>query len=240
LAAGQGKRMKSNLPKVMHQVCGKPMLLYVLEACSAVGAERTVVVLGHGADQVRPHLPEGCRVAIQQTQLGTGHALLAAADELLPGFVLVVPGDTPLVTGEALHDLADEHLASGAAATVLTMDLEDPTGYGRIVRDEAGGVVRIVEHRDASADELRLVEVNTGMYVLPVPVALDVLRGVGTDNDQGEIYLTDVIAGLLARGNQVAAVKVSDPSLVLGVNSLVELAQAEEIMCARTNTRRTQ
>lgn len=225
--------MKSDLPKVLHRVCGRPMLLHVLAAAEVVKAQRTVVVLGHGAEQVLPYLPPGCVVAIQERQRGTGDAVLAAEKELLPGDVLVVPGDTPLVTGEVLQHLVQKHRDSGAAATVLTMILDDPSGYGRIVRDSSGAVARIVEHRDATKDERAIREVNTGMFVLPVPLALEILKTVGTDNDQGELYLTDVIAGLITRGQRVAAAVVADPELVLGVNSPVELAEAERILGER-------
>jgi bifunctional UDP-N-acetylglucosamine pyrophosphorylase/glucosamine-1-phosphate N-acetyltransferase len=233
LAAGQGKRMKSTLPKVLHPVCGRPMLLHVLDAARAVQAERTVVVLGHGQGEVRRQVPADVVVAIQEEQLGTGHAVLAAAAEVLPGPALVLPGDTPLVTGEALRALVDAHSRAQVAATVLTMDLDDPTGYGRIVRDSHGSLLRIVEHRDANPEESAVHEVNTSMYVLPFPQALEILRETSGDNDQGEIYLTDVIAGLRAIGEKVAAFKVADPSLVLGVNSQEELAEAERLMCLR-------
>ena len=234
LAAGQGKRMHSPLPKVLHAVCGRPMLLWVLDAARAVDPERMVVVLGHGSEEVVPHLPAGCVVAIQERQLGTGHAVLAAADQLLLGPMLVLPGDTPLVTGDALCALVRDHVESGAVATLLSMDLDDPTGYGRVVRGADGDVLRIVEHRDAGPEELTIHEVNSGMYVLPVPETLDVLAQVGSDNDQQEMYLTDVVAGLRARGERVCASKVADPSLVLGVNSPEELAQVEALMARRT------
>jgi len=233
LAAGQGKRMRSRLPKVLHMVCGRPMLLHVLDAARAVGAERTVAVLGHGHEQVLPLLPKDCLVTLQERQLGTGHAVLAAAEQILPGPMLVLPGDTPLVTGEVLRALVADHERSGAAATVLTMELDDPTGYGRVIRGTDGSVLRIVEHRDATPEELAVCEVNSGMYVLPGALVRYRLAGVRGDNDQQEIYLTDVIAGLRARGEKVAASKVSDPSLVLGVNSQEELAQAEAIMTRR-------
>ena len=233
LAAGQGKRMKSELPKVLHPVCGRPMLLHVLAAAQAVDVGLTVVVLGHGHTLVEPHLPAGCRVALQEQQLGTGHAVLAAAEQILPGPFLVLAGDTPLITGELLSALVDHHRHSRAVATVLTMDLVDPTGYGRVVRDAAGDVVKIVEHRDATPAEREIHEVNSGMYVLPAPLALDILREVGTDNDQGEIYLTDAISGLRSRGERVAVCKTEDASLVLGVNSPEELALAESIMAQR-------
>jgi bifunctional UDP-N-acetylglucosamine pyrophosphorylase/glucosamine-1-phosphate N-acetyltransferase len=209
------------------------MLLHVLDAARAVEPERMVVVLGHGHENVLPYLPPGCVVALQERQLGTGHAVLAAAAELLPGDMLVLPGDTPLVTGEALCSLVNDHTSSGAAATVLTMELDDPTGYGRVVRDDDGSVLRIVEHRDASESERAIREVNSAMYVLPVAESLEVLRGVGADNDQQEIYLTDVIAGLRERGRKVAASKITDPWLVQGVNTKEELAQMEAVMTQR-------
>ncbi len=230
LAAGQGKRMHSDMPKVAHRICGRPMLLHVLDAARAVEPARIVVVLGHGYEQVVPFLPPDCVVALQDRQLGTGHAVLAAAEKVLPGAMLVLPGDTPLVTGDALSALVRDHVESGAAATVLTMDLDDPTGYGRIVRGAGGSLLRIVEQRDASDEERALVEVNSGMYVLPSAESLEVLRGVGSDNDQNEIYLTDVIAGLRERGRTVAASKVADPTLVLGVNTPEQLADAEALM----------
>jgi bifunctional UDP-N-acetylglucosamine pyrophosphorylase/glucosamine-1-phosphate N-acetyltransferase len=234
LAAGQGKRMKSDLPKVLHPVCGRPMLLHVLAAVAEVEAGRTVVVLGHGHALVEPILPPGCVVALQRQQNGTGHAVLCAADLILPGPFVVLAGDTPLIAGTLLRAFVDHHRASGAVATVLTMDLPDPTGYGRVVRDEGGDLLRIVEHRDATDEERRLNEVNSGIYVLPAPLALDILAGVGSDNAQGEIYLTDVISGLRARGERVAAYKVENASRVLGVNSKEELALAERLMGEET------
>jgi bifunctional UDP-N-acetylglucosamine pyrophosphorylase / glucosamine-1-phosphate N-acetyltransferase len=214
------------------------MLLHVLGAADDISAGRVVVVLGHGHAQVEPLLPQECLVALQEQQLGTGHAVLAAAGQILPGLFLVLAGDTPLITGQLLRALVDHHRRSGACATVLTMDLPDPTGYGRVVRDESGDVVKIVEHRDATPAELEIHEVNSGMYVLPAPLTLDILREVGSDNDQGEIYLTDVIAGLRRRGERVAACKTEDASLVLGVNSREELALAEEIMTNRHRAQR--
>jgi len=233
LAAGQGKRMKSDLPKVLHPVCGRSMLLHVLEAARAVEAERIVVVLGHGHEQVLPLLPTEAVVALQERQLGTGHAVLAAADQILEGPMLVMPGDTPLITGDALRALTREHSETQAAGTVLTMELEDPTGYGRVIRDGDGLLSRIVEHRDASPEELSVREVNSSMYVLPSRETLEILAKAGSDNDQNEVYLTDVIAGLRARGMKVAAAKIDDPTLVLGVNSQEELSEAERLMTLR-------
>ena len=152
---------------------------------------------------------------------------------------MVLPGDTPLVTGETLLSLVRDHEASGATATVLTAMLDDPSGYGRVIRAADGSVSRIVEHRDANPEELAVREINSGMYVLPVPLALEILERVGADNDQGEIYLTDVIAGLRERGEPVSASIVADPSLVMGVNSREELAEAETLMEAAIRTWRS-
>ena len=170
-----------------------------------------------------------------------GDALLAAtaaigepaADGVTGDAILVVPGDTPLITGEVLLGLVEAHVASGVDATILTMILPDPTGYGRVLRDPDGLVTRIVEQRDASPVELAVREVNTGMYVLPAGRALEILRGLGTDNAQGELYLTDVVAGLRAQGARVGAHVTQDPSVTLGVNSRVELAEVQGIMRAR-------
>lgn len=233
LAAGLGTRMRSSSPKVLHPVCGVPIVSHVLNAAAEVAAGRTVVVLGNGSERVRTILPAQCRVAIQKEQKGTGHALLAAAGELAPGKVMVLAGDTPLLRGQVLRELALEHEASGADATVLTTRLPDPTGYGRVIRDRAGTVARIVEHGDASAEELVVDEVNSGVYVLPGRPALDILQGVGQMNTQGEIYLTDVVEGLAQRGFTVGAFQAADPEDVLGVNTRVELAQAEAIMKER-------
>ncbi len=230
LAAGLGTRMKSDLPKVLHKVCGLPLVRHVLRAAAPLGAGKTVVVLGHGHERVRPLLPVGCAVALQETQRGTGHALLSAASELPDGSILVVPGDTPLLTAEALRALVEGHRVSGAVATVLTMRLEDPTGYGRVLRDDEGRVMKIVEHRDAGPDQLSVNEVNSGMYVLPARQALAILQRVGTANAQGEVYLTDVIEHLVEEGAPVAAVVADDAASLLGVNTRAELAQAEIIM----------
>jgi bifunctional UDP-N-acetylglucosamine pyrophosphorylase/glucosamine-1-phosphate N-acetyltransferase len=209
------------------------MLLYVLDAARALEADRLVVVLGHEHARVEPHVPEDCIVVLQEQPLGTGHAVLAAAEQILPGSFVVLVGDAPLITGEMLRQLAVYHSRSGAAATVLTVDLPDPNGYGRVVRDATGQVQKIVEHGDATPAELAIHEVNSGMYVLTAPLALDVLRRVGSGNAQGEIYLTDVIAGLRARGEAVAAFKAADASVVLGVNSRVDLALASRLMARR-------
>lgn len=225
--------MRSATPKVLHQICGLPILSYVLAAAASLEPKRLVVVLGHGQEQVRAILPQGCLVALQGEQRGTGHALLAAAEYVGEDDLIVVAGDTPLITGEALTEMVTAHREGGTEATVMTVELGDPTGYGRVVRDEFGFVARIVEQRDASDQERALREVNAGMYVLPGREAVAILGGVGAANDQGEVYLTDVVEGLVARGARVAALPASDPLVALGVNSRVELAQAQAVMRER-------
>lgn len=171
LAAGKGTRMKSDLPKVMHKVCGRPMIEYVLDAVRGAGAEEIVVVAGFGGDLVARTVRDRAQVVYQHQQLGTAHALLQAAPLLagFPGTILVACGDTPLVTAGTLARLAAAHAAAGARATVLTACLEDPTGYGRVIRDKGGRVQKIVEQRDATPGELAVREVNTGIYCFPRP-----------------------------------------------------------------------
>ncbi len=226
--------MRSALPKVLHPVGGTPMLLHVLRAAQAVAAQRVVVVLGHGHEQVEPILPPGVQVALQERQLGTGHALLCAARHILPGPLLVLCGDTPLLKGETLLALVETHRRAKAEATLLTMELADPAGYGRVLRAADGSVAAVVEHRDAGPRERAVREVNSGVYVLTAPLALDLLRMVGTDNEQGEVYLTDVIALLRERGHRIAAYQAADPDELRGVNSPEELIEAEKLWLART------
>jgi len=231
LAAGLGTRMKSDVPKVLHEVCGRPMLAYVLDAARTLGPERLVVVTGAEHEAVAEMLPEGCERAVQRERLGSGDALRAGMEPLaaFSGDVLVLVGDAPLADGEVLAAIMAAHRESGAAATVTTVELDDPARYGRIIRDEQGGVVRIVEARDASAEELAVREINVGFYVFDADDARRLLPRLRTDNVQGELYLTDLIELLLADGRRVAACRLPDPEAALAVNSRVELAAVEAI-----------
>ncbi|MHB8867313.1 MAG: bifunctional UDP-N-acetylglucosamine diphosphorylase/glucosamine-1-phosphate N-acetyltransferase GlmU [Thermoleophilia bacterium] len=234
LAAGLGTRMRSALPKVLHEVCGLPLLGHVLAAVSAAGANRIVVVVRPGqGEAVASLLPPGAVIAVQETQRGTGDALLAAAEHLGEGSVLVVPGDTPLLTSVILLGLIEARTNAGADAVVLTLVPPDPTGYGRVVRDGLGDVERIVEHRDATAAELELDEVNAAAYLLPGRETVEILRGLEADNEQGELYLTDVVGALRARGKRVAAHVAADYRDALGINTRVELADAQAVMRER-------
>jgi len=232
LAAGKGTRMKSRLPKVLHQVCGKPMVEHVLTAAQALGIEKQVVVVGFGAEDVQTALGDQCAYVVQKEQLGTGHAVLQA-EALFANFtgtVMVLCGDTPLLTKELLAGLLVEHEKQQNAATVLTACLTNPTGYGRVIRDQAGGVVKIVEQKDASAEEQLVQEINTGIYCFAGQELFNALHGITADNAQGEYYLTDVIEVAVRAGKRVGAFTTEDFVDTLGVNSRAQLAEAETIM----------
>lgn len=232
LAAGKGTRMKSRVPKVLHKICGRPMLFYVLDAVRSAGVKETVVVVGFGADQVAREVGDGAAVALQAEQLGTGHALQQAGPFLrnFCGDILVVCGDTPLITPETLARLAGEHRASGAAATVLTAEMDDPRGYGRVLRDEAGRVIRIVEEKDATPEEKLTREINTGVYCFKAAGLFEGLAGIKPVNAQGEYYLTDIIGLSVGRGLLVGAVKAADPGETAGINDRVQLSLAERVV----------
>ncbi len=232
LAAGLGTRMKSKTPKVLHEVCGKPMIVWVQEAIGAVGPDRTLVVLGDGVESVHQVLPQSTEVVMQERQRGTGDAVRSTSQALkgFEGDILVMYGDTPLVTGEALSGLLAAHAAGEPACTLMTVVVDDPSHFGRVCRDADGRVTHIVEHRDASEAETKICEVNAGVYVFEAPALWEALAEVGSDNSQGEIYLTDVIGILAGRGQAVLAYTAEDANVALGVNSRLDLARAESIM----------
>ncbi|UFJ40536.1 bifunctional UDP-N-acetylglucosamine diphosphorylase/glucosamine-1-phosphate N-acetyltransferase GlmU [Brevibacillus humidisoli] len=235
LAAGQGTRMKSKLHKVLHLVCGKPMVQHVLDTLAVMQVHDVVVVVGHGAEAVKSTLGDGITYALQAEQLGTAHAVQQALPFLKDkhGTTLILYGDVPLLTADTLTALTDHHHQQQAAATVLTAQLSDPTGYGRIVRDEAGEVLRIVEHKDANETERSIQEINTGIYCFDNEKMWKALAQVGNDNVQGEYYLTDCIEILRKAGEKVTAFVMSDPEESNGVNDRVQLAQAEAYMRKR-------
>ncbi|MDQ5904372.1 MAG: bifunctional UDP-N-acetylglucosamine pyrophosphorylase / glucosamine-phosphate N-acetyltransferase, partial [Pseudomonadota bacterium] len=228
LAAGQGKRMHSNLPKVLHPLAGKALVEHVIDAARTLLPSGLCVVYGHGGDIVRAALPApDLAWALQEPQLGTGHAVQQALPHLDPsGVTLVLYGDVPLTRPETLKRLLQ---AANDGLAVLTVDLADPTGYGRIVRDAAGRVVRIVEQKDASPEERAIREVNTGIMAIPTARLAGWLAGLSNNNAQGEYYLTDVIAAAVAEGVPVVAAQPQDEWEVLGVNSKVQLAELERV-----------
>jgi bifunctional UDP-N-acetylglucosamine pyrophosphorylase/glucosamine-1-phosphate N-acetyltransferase len=250
LAAGEGARMRSARPKPLHLICGRPMVMHVIHALEQLGVERTVVVVGHGAERVtkkvQEQAPAWAQVSfVEQTvQRGTGDAAMVGLSAF-PGddlddtsTVVVLPGDTPLLRPETLDALVAAHNANDYAATIITTVLDDPTGYGRIVRAPSkagdGRVLRIVEQRDASSHELAIGEVNTSMYAFRRDLLAPALRHLSPDNAQGEYYLTDVIASLAAMGHRVGSVVAPDDE-TRGVNDRWQLALAERELRNRTN-----
>jgi|WetSurMetagenome_2_1015567.scaffolds.fasta_scaffold54624_2 bifunctional UDP-N-acetylglucosamine pyrophosphorylase / glucosamine-1-phosphate N-acetyltransferase len=227
LAAGKGTRMKSAVPKVLHAVAGRPMIEFVLDTAAALSPATCTVVVGHAGEQVRQALGgrQGLGFLLQEPQLGTGHALLQAEPLFrgVQGTLVLLSGDVPLLSPATLEALAARHTDSGAAATVVTAVVEDPTGYGRIVR-EGGEVRRIVEHRDATAEERSLREINSGIYAFDLEPLFPALARIGSNNAQGEYYLTDLVALYGSEGRRVSSFAVPDASEVLGINSRQELA----------------
>lgn len=242
LAAGQGTRMKSKLYKVLHPVCGKAMVDHVLTQLERVGIDQIVTVVGHGADQVKQLLGDRTTYALQAEQLGTGHAVMQAEDVLgqKDGITLVTCGDTPLFTAETFKQLFAYHKQQGAAATVLTAHTDQPFGYGRIIRDAAGTVAKIVEQKDATPEEAAVQEINTGVYCFNNRELFAALHQLSNDNAQGEYYLTDVIGILKQAGKQVGAFQMDDFTESMGVNDRAALANATRVMQQRINTRHMQ
>jgi bifunctional UDP-N-acetylglucosamine pyrophosphorylase/glucosamine-1-phosphate N-acetyltransferase len=225
--------MRSRLPKVLHPLCGRPLILWPVEAAREAGAERVVVVLGREGDEVRRALPPGVEVAVQDPPAGTGDAVLSAREALAGSDdVIVLSGDVPLLDAGFITALAERHAASGAAATVTTRVLEDPGEYGRVVRAPNGDVERIVETKqpgDATPEELAIKEVNAGTYAFATGPLFDALGGVGTDNAQGEVYLGDVLPLLREAGHEVAAFLTDNDLISMGINSRADLADVQEL-----------
>ncbi|AIQ61786.1 bifunctional N-acetylglucosamine-1-phosphate uridyltransferase/glucosamine-1-phosphate acetyltransferase [Paenibacillus stellifer] len=239
LAAGQGKRMKSKLYKVLHPVCGKPMVGHVLDTVKATGCQRNIVVVGHGAESVQAYLGDSVEYVLQETQLGTGHAVMQAKDILggEEGTLIVACGDTPLVKPETLAELMVLHEKRGAAATVLTAVMDNPAGLGRIIRTEDGALLKIVEQKDCTPEEDAIREINTGIYCFDNAKLFAALQQVTNQNAQGEYYLTDVIGILREQGELVLAFQTEDAAESIGVNDRLALSEAESQMRLRINRR---
>ncbi|UQF71950.1 bifunctional UDP-N-acetylglucosamine diphosphorylase/glucosamine-1-phosphate N-acetyltransferase GlmU [Vagococcus lutrae] len=237
LAAGQGSRMKSKKYKVLHELAGKSMVDHVLTQIETLAPTQVVTIVGYGAESVKEALGDRTAYALQAEQLGTGHAVLQA-DALLAdkdGTTLVICGDTPLLQASTLAALFETHESTGAKATVLTAEAPNPFSYGRIIRDGAGNVKKIVEERDATDEERQVTEINTGTFCFDNQALFDTLKKVGNDNDQGEYYLPDVIGLLQQQGEKVAAYQMADFAESIGVNDRVALAKATETMRQRIN-----
>ena len=237
LAAGKGTRMKSDLPKVLHKVAGISMLEHVFRSVNAINPEKSVTVVGHKAELVEQVLAGQTDFVRQTEQLGTGHAVMMAEPVLenLTGQTLVIAGDTPLITGESLKNLIDFHINHKNVATILTAEADNPFGYGRIVRNQHGEVLKIVEQKDASDFEQQIKEINTGTYVFDNSSLFKALKNINTNNAQGEYYITDVIGIFRENGEKVGAYTLKDFDESLGVNDRVALATAEGVMRRRIN-----
>jgi len=233
LAAGAGTRMKSNTPKMLHEAAGKPLVGHVVDAALPLGAQHTLLVIGHGAGQVRDALSDrDVTFVLQEEQLGTGHAVKVALAQLdgFEGDVMVLTGDAPLLTSETLQRLRDSHRSSGAGASLLVYDAPDPTGLGRIVRDEAGKLARIVEEKDATPEEKAITEINPGFFIFDSHLR-GFLDRLSNDNAQGEYYLTEVPLFYLEAGLEVHTVQgLDETGQLVGVNNRVQLAQAEKLL----------
>jgi bifunctional UDP-N-acetylglucosamine pyrophosphorylase/glucosamine-1-phosphate N-acetyltransferase len=241
LAAGAGTRMKSEKPKVAHEILGKPLVRWVVDAARAAGVGEMVTVVGHHREQVIP-LVDDTQTVVQEQRLGTGDAVMAAraaladADGTVPaGSVVVLSGDCPLITSDTIRALIDERERTGAAMVLLTMQMDDPFGYGRIVRAADGQVERIVEQKDATPEQAAITECNAGFYCFDAPVLFDALSRVSNDNAQGEYYLTDVLEICRNDGRAVVAYTTPDAEEAMGVNSRYQLAQATRVMQRRIN-----
>ena len=237
LAAGMGTRMKSKMPKVLHTVCGKPLSKWVIDASKAAGADKVCAVVGHKAETVKEVLGDVCEFALQAEQKGTGHAVMQAIDVIKnsKGEVVILNGDTPLITAETINKAIEYHKNNDNQATVITAILDDATGYGRIVRDNDGSVLKIVEQKDASEEEKKINEVTSGMYVFDAQSLVYALDKITPNNAQGEYYLTDTLEILLSAGKKIGGYAISDNDEIRGINDRVQLNEAEKIMQKRIN-----
>lgn len=238
LAAGQGKRINSNIPKVLHKVCGKEMVNHVIDTLRRTNVEDINVIIGKGAELVKTNTESrAVTYSMQEEQLGTGHAVKCAADFLKgkKGTVAVFCGDAPLIKEDTINKMFDEHLANKNSATVLTSILDDATGYGRIIRS-GDEVLKIVEHKDCNAEELKVNEMNAGVYCFDIELLLESIEKLSNSNAQGEYYLTDVIGILKEEKHRIGAV-ITDYEETIGVNSRVQLSQVESILRNRINTK---
>ena len=234
MAAGKGTRMNSDLPKVLHHANGRPLIEYVLDTSLALDPDKVVMIIGHQAEKVKTAIERyGVSTALQEPQLGTGHAVMQAEDQLrdFEGEVLILSGDAPLVNIQTLKKLIVFHQSRYAAATVLTADISDPTGYGRVIRQEnSDSVLKIVEQKDATENELAVREINSGIYVFNAPVLFEALGLITTNNAQKEYYLTDVFGICFQSGKRVCAFKTDNPNEIIGINTLEQLKDAEQLL----------
>lgn len=236
LAAGKGTRMKSDLPKVLHPLNDRPMIHYVVDVAEAINSAKTVLIIGHKRELVKEMTADrGVEYAVQDPQLGTGHAVMQTQPnfESYEGNVLVLSGDVPLLKAESIQKLIDYHVENDRLATLLTAEMDDPTGYGRVVRDAEGNVARIVEEKDADEETRQIKEINVGIYIFKAAELYKTLPMVKNDNRQSEYYLPDVLKIYVEQGEKLAAVMTSDVEETHGINTIDQLKNAEDILNAR-------
>jgi UDP-N-acetylglucosamine pyrophosphorylase len=239
MAAGKGTRMKdSSKAKVMYEVLGKPMVHYVVDLAGMLKVSRVIVIVGYQRDTITQYLQNShpnVEIAVQAEQLGTGHAIMQAEATLkdFTGDVVVLSGDVPLLTADSMQELIDHHHQTAASATILTADFADPTGYGRIIRNSDGSVKRIVEHKDATEEERRVKEINSGIYVFNGQKLFDGLRHITQQNVQNEYYLTDVFEHFWKRQWKVSALKTLHVEEIIGVNTVNQLEEVKQVLLAR-------
>jgi bifunctional UDP-N-acetylglucosamine pyrophosphorylase/glucosamine-1-phosphate N-acetyltransferase len=238
LAAGKGTRMRSKLPKVLHKLAGKPLIAHVLDTCSQLKVEKKIIVIGHEGEKVQEVMGSSYEYAWQREQLGTGHAVMESQAYLTEDIddVLLICGDTPLIQDETLSQMYVEYQQSGAKAAILTTKMENPQGYGRIIRDDQNNVLRIVEQKDGTEDELAVKEINSGTYIFSRDELLEALKQLKPNNTQKEYYITDVIGIFRGKGYQVNAFCTKDSVEIMGINSRFQLAEAEIVLKNRINT----
>ena len=236
LAAGQGKRMKSPLPKVLHEVGGTPMLIHVSNLSRAIGADRVIAIIGHGRKLVEKILAgTGVETVVQEQQLGTGHAILQTESLLseFAGDIMVLSGDVPLLTQTSLEKLLSKHFAARAGATLMTANFDDPTGYGRIIRTPDGFLDRIVEHKDCTPEQLQINEINAGIYIFDAKILFKSLKLVDNNNSQGEYYLPDALNHFPQFGYTIALESLNDPIEISGINTPEQLIEINRIFSTR-------
>ncbi len=237
MAAGKGTRMKSDLPKVLHSANGRTLIEYVIDTALSLGPSQTVLIIGHLAELVRNATSQyPVTAVVQEPQLGTGHAVMQAENALqdFNGDILILSGDAPLVKSDTLEKLITMHHAEHAVATVLTADINDPTGYGRVIRNNGTEqVLKIIEHKDASEEERKVREINSGVYVFDARMLFKALGQITTDNAQKEYYLTDVFGICFRNGEKVCAFKTDNPAEILGINTPEQLLEVERELRSR-------
>jgi UDP-N-acetylglucosamine diphosphorylase/glucosamine-1-phosphate N-acetyltransferase len=238
LAAGMGKRMKSDLPKVIHKINGKELVKYVISQARETGSDGIWLIIGYKGELVTEATKDlGVRYVVQKEQLGTGHAVMQAEQALegKSGDVLILCGDVPLLRPETLINFRNNHTASGAVATVLTTEFDDPFGYGRIIKDASGNIIKIVEQKDATDEEKAVKEINSGVYIIDRNELFSSLKHISSDNAGKEYYLTDVIGIMKRNGRKVGTYKIKDNTEIQGINTLEQLEIAEGIINSRAN-----